>query len=168
MNKIVLTGAESTGKTDVAIKLSKHFRGEYVPEYARTYVENLENRYTFADVDHIAQKQVQLLNETKSTKYLFVDTYLIIIKVWFEEVFGDCPEWVDKKLKENDVDLFLVCAPDIPWVEDSVRENGGGRRIELHERYIKELIAYNKNFEVISGDFNTRSKLAIEIVKSYF
>ena len=35
--KVVLYGPESTGKTTLSIELAKHFKTNWVPEYAREY-----------------------------------------------------------------------------------------------------------------------------------
>ena len=85
MKRIVLIGAESTGKTELADCLSTHFKTNFVPEYARSYIEELNSSYTYQDVEHIARKQIELEDEycKKANKVLFYDTYLIITKVWF-------------------------------------------------------------------------------------
>ncbi|MFW6202927.1 MAG: AAA family ATPase [Marinilabilia sp.] len=46
MVSFVITGPESTGKSDLAMRLSEHFNGLVVKEYARQYVENLSGDYT--------------------------------------------------------------------------------------------------------------------------
>ena len=45
MKKVALIGPESTGKTTLCKQLAQHFKTEWVPEYASTYIENL-NRMT--------------------------------------------------------------------------------------------------------------------------
>ena len=40
------------------------------------------------------------------------------------------PDWVDEQISQASFDLVLLCAPDIPWIPDPVRENGG----EMTER----------------------------------
>ena len=39
--KVVLYGPESTGKTTLSIELAKHFKTNWVPEYAREYLQNV-------------------------------------------------------------------------------------------------------------------------------
>ena len=39
MKKVVILGPESTGKTTLAKNLSIHFNTDYVPEFARSYLD---------------------------------------------------------------------------------------------------------------------------------
>ncbi|MEA3443367.1 MAG: ATP-binding protein, partial [Bacteroidota bacterium] len=41
IRKIVITGAESTGKTELAKGLAKYYNTVWIPELARSYIENL-------------------------------------------------------------------------------------------------------------------------------
>ena len=50
MLKIVVTGPESTGKSTLSEQLAKHYHTIFIPEYDRTYVENLKRPYTYEDV----------------------------------------------------------------------------------------------------------------------
>ena len=43
--KVVLFGPESTGKTTLAINLAQHYKTNYVPEYARGYLQEKWNKY---------------------------------------------------------------------------------------------------------------------------
>jgi len=60
--RIAVTGPESTGKTTLAKQLAEHYRGQYIPEYAREYIENLQNPYTFADIEVL---QISKLNNIR-------------------------------------------------------------------------------------------------------
>ena len=92
----VITGAESTGKSAMTEWLANYYDVPCIPEFARSYIEKLDRPYTYRDVEIIASTQVQELNEYKNSKYqfIFVDTLLIITRVWFEIVFGKYPEWL--------------------------------------------------------------------------
>ena len=56
---IVITGAESTGKTTLTNELAKYYNSSYVNEYARTYVEKLSRPYNYNDIEEIAKHQVR-------------------------------------------------------------------------------------------------------------
>jgi len=151
--KVVLIGSESTGKTELSEFLAKKFNTISVPEFAREYIEKLSRPYTYDDVLHIAHQQVSLENEylLKAKNILFYDTYLIITKVWFEIVYKKVPEWIEEKIKNSKIDLFLLCNNDIEWEPDSVRENGGEMRDKLFEIYKNELIKYGINYKIVKG-----------------
>ncbi|MGD2033430.1 MAG: ATP-binding protein [Bacteroidales bacterium] len=152
IKRIILTGPESTAKTALAERLAAKYRTRYVEEYARTYVNGLKRSYNYRDVLNIALKQVEMLYEySKTGTLLFVDTYLIITKVWFLRKFDYCPEWIDTELRKTRNDLYLLCKPDIPWVEDGIRENGGEMREVLYREYENELKQAGLNFVPIGG-----------------
>ncbi|MCK4920607.1 MAG: ATP-binding protein [Bacteroidales bacterium] len=167
---IAITGPESTGKTIISSQLSKYFHGFQIPEYAREYILNLNREYKYEDIEHIATIQIEsfIQANTEYPKLLFFDTWLIITKVWFQEVFGRSPKWLRQAIQDYKMDLYLICAPDIEWVKDEVRENGGERRIELYNIYLEELKKQNITFKIVRGKDELRFKNAIEAVESFF
>ena len=160
---IVITGAESTGKSVLTETLAKHFEVPFIPEIAREYIENLNRKYSYEDVEIIAEKQVNLLNQLlKSNQpYIFVDTWLIITKIWFEVVFEKVPTWIENEIQNTRVDLFLVCDTDLPWIPDTVRENGGKNREILQQKYIQQIKKYNFRYTIISGKNEKRFENAL-------
>ncbi len=168
--RIAITGPESTGKTTLAKQLAEYFQGQYIPEYARNYVEKLPGHYTFGDVENIAKAQVDqyLLTQNSSEKIFFFDTWLIITKVWFNWVYEKTPVWLEEKITKCPIDLYLLCCPDLPWEADSVRENGGENREKLFNHYRDQLIDYGFNFVEIGGEDETRLNNAIIAIRSFY
>jgi NadR type nicotinamide-nucleotide adenylyltransferase len=168
--KVVITGPESTGKTVLAMQLSDVFGGKYIPEYARNYVSSLKAPYKYQDVINIALEQIRQMDEVNNCKdrIVFFDTWLVITKIWLREVYGTFPEWIDEKLAAVPIDLYLLCAPDIPWEADPVRENGGERRIYLFNEYEKEIKRSGMPFKVITGTGRERFELAERYINEYF
>jgi NadR type nicotinamide-nucleotide adenylyltransferase len=165
--KIVITGPESTGKSELTRELARRFHAPFIPEYAREYVEHLRRPYTFEDLERIAEKHFELDREysLRGDGIIFFDTYYYITKVWFLVKYGHCPGWFLKKIDEHQVDFFLLCAPDIPWVDDPVRENGGEKRDRLFRYYEREIIAGGYPFVVISGKGEDRVRMAEKAVR---
>jgi len=161
---IVITGAESTGKTTLTEGLSSHFNSPYIPEIAREYVEKLNRKYTFSDVEIIARKQIELFKQLiqSNASYIFIDTWLIVTKIWFEFVYNYVPDWLVKEIKKTKIDLFLVCDIDLPWIYDPVRENGGETRRILHEKYIQNINDFNFNYNIVTGKDNERFNNAVQ------
>ena len=170
IKRVVITGPESTGKTTVASQLAIHFGTVWVPEFAREYVSELGRRYTYEDVENIALKQIKLEKEysARARNFLFVDTDLIITKIWFYEVFNKCPEWVQNAISETPANLYLVCNTDIPWIPDPVRENGGEMREKLLSMYISEIEATGSSWELVSGTGRERTKSAVNAINKTF
>lgn len=164
----MVTGPESTGKTNIASHLSEVLDCVWVPEYARNYVEKLKRPYTYDDVETIARKQISdYLYFTRRNKFVIFDTWLIITRVWFDKVFDRHPRWIDEEIKNLKIDLFLLCAPDLEWIPDPVRENGGEMRYELFQIYQREIKNLSVPFGIVKGKDHDRYRAAEEIVKKY-
>jgi len=171
IKKIVLTGPESTGKTTLGNSLANIFNSKFYPEFAREYVENLNRNYNFSDVENIAKKQIDVFRKESydtNSNCVFFDTGLIITKVWFSEVFKKVPQYLNDAIKEIKIDLYLLCYPDIEWVADDVRENGGERRLYLFNKYKEELDKNNFKYHIIKGKNKQRLDLAIEYLYSAY
>lgn len=168
--RIAVTGPESTGKTTLAMQLAEICNGQYIPEFAREYVEKLPHHYTYEDVEAIAIRQIEQYRatQTSSEKLFIFDTWLIITKVWFKWVFNRTPDWLDQQIKEYPIDLFLLCLPDLPWQPDPVRENGGENRLKLLELYREELHHYGFNFVEIGGVGEQRLQSALHVLNNFY
>jgi NadR type nicotinamide-nucleotide adenylyltransferase len=169
MIKVAILGPESTGKSSLAKSLAEYFNTDWVPEYAREYVENLAGPYTYEDVCTIAKKQIEQeikykTNSTEKNEYVFFDTELIITKVWFEYKFGLVPDFLNEQLATGFFDYYLLCAPDLPWIPDPVREHGNDREFFLNW-YKKEIEQLEKPYSIITGIGNQRIENALEALR---
>ncbi len=151
MYKVGIIGPESTGKSTLAKELAEQFKGTYVPEYAREYVERKGRKeLTYDEVCEIAREQIKSISEAG---FYFFDTELIVTKVWLEYAFGKVPEWLTEAIKTYPMDLYLLTYPDIPWVPDPARYNGSqAMREELFDRYEEEVKATGVPYYVIRHD----------------
>jgi len=164
---IALIGPESTGKTTLCVQLAEYYKTVWVPEYARVFMENLHRTYTYEDVVHCATEQMKAedaLTE-KANLFLFCDTELINYKIWFEDKFKKIPDWLEEEFIKRKYDLYLLTSPDLPWVEEAVRENPH-RREYLFDLYKKELEKRNFDYRIISGSGEARLEAAIKCVDS--
>ncbi len=71
---ITIVGAESSGKTTLAMKLAEYFDCPWVPEYAREYLEGLERPYNEEDLGVIASRQLEEISRqlAKSNEQLAI------------------------------------------------------------------------------------------------
>lgn len=167
--RIVISGPESTGKTTLSRNLARHFNCLWISEYAREYIENIETEYTYNDVELIAKKQVEQYHQFKevNSSFIFFDTFLIITKIWFIDVYNKIPSWLDLVIKQCPVDLYLLCSPDLPWQSDPVRENPD-RREYFFDLYKKEIENYGFNYKIIGGYGTIRQEHAVnEIIERF-
>lgn len=170
VRKIVLTGPESTGKSTLSEQLAQTYNTLTVPEYAREYMSNLNRPYSFSDIELIAQKQLSRGSELlkSANRFLFYDTHLIILKIWFLFRFKNYPQWIDDELKKKTIDLFLLCNYDLPWEPDPLRENGGEMRRLLFNVYQSEIEYYNYPYRIISGNADERLANATIAINDFF
>jgi NadR type nicotinamide-nucleotide adenylyltransferase len=167
--KIVVTGPESTGKSTLAAQLADYYHTVYIPEYAREYIGHLDRPYEYTDLEHIARRQVDDIKTLapKANRFLFLDTYLIITKVWFDVVYKKCPQWVIDEIETSDIDLFLLCTTDLPWEPDTVRENGGEMREQLFHLYKAELEHFGFSYSIVEGFGKKRLNNAIFSIEDF-
>jgi NadR type nicotinamide-nucleotide adenylyltransferase len=166
LKRITITGPESTGKSWLAEQLAKHYQTRWVAEYAREYLAQNGPEYHLEDVIAIAKTQLEREEKAaqKSRKLLFCDTDMLVTKIWSEVVFGICPDWIEQQFQNHHYDLYLLCAPDIPWKPDPLRENPDNRD-ELFQLYKTTLEKHHFPFRVVKGVGKQRLENAINFVE---
>lgn len=167
--RILILGPESTGKSTLAEKLAVYYAELWVPEVAREYLEKLDRPYTFEDLLLIGKRQLSLEDElaAKSKDFLFCDTDLRVIQVWSQHRFGKVDPWVLEEIARRTYDLILLCAPDLPWQEDPLREHP---ELEMRQHFfdVYQQLAQASGFPwvLISGEKAERLSTAIRAVDS--
>ncbi|HEX8014640.1 MAG TPA: DUF4301 family protein, partial [Flavobacterium sp.] len=167
--KIALFGPESTGKTTLAKQLADYYETEWVPEFARDYLQIKweENKQicTEDDMMPIAYGQVALENEKLETaqKYLFCDTNLMVTKVFSEVYYGVCNPLLNEAALAHEYDLFFLTDIDVPWEKDDIRDNPN-KRETVFSVFKQTLIDNKKPFITISGDRESRLVKATAII----
>ena len=162
--KVVLTGPESVGKSTLTKHLALHYNGEYVEEFARKYVEELNRPYTYQDVETIVKQQLKEYDGLQKQEGLcFFDTFLIISKIWFLHVYDRLPDWFEEEFGKRPVDLYLLCKDDLEWEQDGVRENKNIRSL-LFEKYKQQLENYGCCYAIVEGKGEERLNNAIKVI----
>ena len=160
--KVAITGPESTGKSTLAEQLATHYGTVWVPEFARTYIAELPQRYLPQDIENIARGQLTAIQNARAAanKILFADTDLLVIKIWFTHAFGYCPTWILEALEKQDFQLYLLMNVDLPWQADEQREHPHLRQF-FYDWYQQELERYGFPFVRISGSHEERLQNAL-------
>ncbi|MFV5694561.1 DUF4301 family protein [Flavobacterium sp. LB3P122] len=167
--KIALFGPESTGKTTLAKQLAEYYNTEWVPEFARDYLQEKWNKnQLICDVDDmlpIAYGQTQLENKSLliANKYLFCDTNLMVTKVFSEVYYNYCDPLLGEAALEHEYDLFFLTDIDFPWEKDDLRDSPE-KRESVFAVFKQSLIDNKKPFITLSGDKNLRLNKAISII----
>jgi len=163
--KVAIVGPESTGKTVLAETLAQHYSTEWVPEYARDYLDRINRPYTLEDLETIALEQLNLEDRLakKVKNVLICDTNLLVIKIWSEFKYGFCPEWIRNEVQSRYYDIHLLTYIDIPWEEDPQREHPHKRQF-LYDLYFNELQKIGVAFLEIKGSPEKRLARSIEAI----
>ncbi|MHA4811575.1 AAA family ATPase [Flavitalea flava] len=172
LKKIVVLGPESTGKSTVCEQLSLHYKTGWVPEYAREYLLTHGPGYQYPDLLTIAKGQLaledkiaaEILSREKQGP-LFIDTNMVVMKVWGEFVFGKCDTWILDQIVARHYDGYLLCQTDLPWTPDELREYPDLiSREKLYRMYKDCMINQHTPWTEISGKADLRLEMAIEAV----
>lgn len=165
--RVVVAGAESTGKTTLARALAQHYRTAWVPEYGREYWEGRrylnDQSWTSAEFRHIARTQqanVDAAARNADHGLIVVDTDALVTSVWHRRyVGGDDPEVVRLR-RAHPPDLYLVCAPDFPWQQDGTRESAD-QRVAMYQATLDLVRASGASWAAVAGPHQERMEQAI-------
>jgi len=167
--RIVITGPESSGKTTLVKALSNELKLSWVPEAARSYLEQTSGKYDYSDLEKIAKLQNEQIYTAlqKNTIPVLCDTDLLTIKIWSEFKYGKTSQYVVDEIKKASSVLYVLCYPDMPWQADPLRENPYDRT-ELYEIYKAELKQYQFPFIEVRGKTDERIKSIIHFLNQKF
>jgi nicotinamide riboside kinase len=194
LKKIVVLGPESTGKSTLCKQLAEHYKTLWCPEFAREYLLTNGMKYSYEDLLTIARGQLTLEDKYESevnsqipiaigtetrnilthdsrftTHYslLFIDTDMYVMKVWCEFVFGNCHRFILDQIVERKYDLYLLCAVDLPWVKDELREYPDPESRQCLYLIYKDLMVNQAvPWVEVSGSHEERLQKAITAVDS--
>ena len=166
VKRVVLIGAESTGKTTLARQLAEVFETEWVPEFGREHWERkLASRgitdpppgWSPDEFVEIATEQ-QAREEAvarRANRVLFADTNAFATGTWHERYHRGRDARVDAIGARDKVDLYLLTAPDVPFVQDGFRD-GEHVRDWMDRRFAEQLAVAHAPFLRLSGPYEHR------------
>lgn len=166
--KIVLYGAESTGKTTLSKALAQHFKTSWVPEFSRKYLQDKYDKTgevcTYEDLMPIAKGQLQLegkRSEEAQNNLLFCDTNILQTyyygKAYYED-FQHQSLW--NLVKTQQYDFYFLTYIDTPWEVDDLRDKPNERQ-EMHQLFKQSLVENDLPFMLLKGNETERLKKAI-------
>jgi len=167
VKRVVLLGAESTGKSTLAAALARRYGTVWNPEYGRPYTQigrEHGTAWTSEEFTHIARIHCwyeDFLAEL-AREVLFVDTDAFTTAV-FHEVYLGRPATDFADLAARGYDLFVVCGLDVPWQHDGIREFDEQRRT-MQERYLERASGSGSPWVLVEGSVEVRLAAAVAAV----
>ena len=158
MIRVCFHGAESTGKSALTRKLGDEWGCPVVLEYGRIHAEAHGTAFTMADLLIIAREQDRLMREAArgGPPLLLLDTDPLMTAAWAQMLFGEVP---DELLHYDKAELYLLFAPDVPWVTDGTRLFGTpGERARFADIAEEMLVRAGVDYRPIAGDWGERER----------
>ena len=170
--RVVLLGAESSGKTTMTKALAKHYASYWVPEYWRFYwdakhLSQADPIWTSDEFLHIAALQNQLADHYASLtrRILFCDTDAFATAIWHFRYLQFYTAALEPIWQSQRRDLVFLCTPDIAFVQDGVRD-GEAIRASMTDWIRNRLIQSNIAFVELKGTHEQRLQLAMDKVEA--
>ena len=165
MVRVTLSGVESVGKSTMAEKLARHFGGLLVPEFGRTYTEQLRRNLALEDHYAIAEGHEIAADQAASAKppVLVEDTDIVMTTAWATMLFGGRDAILSSRTSRADLHLLLM--PDVPFVADKVRMFGSNDdRMRFHAIVVEEFAARGLSFLAVQGHWEQRWEMAVAAI----
>jgi len=171
VQRVVVTGSESTGKTTLAADLARRFGTVWVPEYAGAYLDEKVATTGLpldaSDVEPIARGQIAAEDRgaAMAKGLLVLDTDLVSTTVYARHYYGACPAWIEQAARDRRADLYLLCDIDVPWVADPRRDRPHLRE-HMHSLFVGAVEALGAPYVTIRGPWPDRLATAVAAVSA--
>ncbi|WP_242525342.1 AAA family ATPase [Lysobacter changpingensis] len=162
VSRVAILGGESTGKSTLATRLADRLTTLNAPEYGRELWEQRGGVLTEADMLAIASTQVarEEALTREANRYLLCDTTPLTTMLYSQAMFGRVSDEL-RRLAERPYDRILLCAPDVPFVQDGTRRDEAFRQWQ-HNWYARELNARGFDYALVCGGWDERVERALE------
>lgn len=161
---ICLLGVESTGKTTLGERVARRLNATFLPEYGREHAETIGTDFTPEALRDIAriheQRRTRLL--AANPALLIEDTDVVMTSAWYTMLHGGRDPVLSAM--PAGADLYLLFAPDTPWVADGTRQFVGRDRLAFGRIIMAEITARGLTPIIISGDWDQRREALLAAI----
>jgi nicotinamide riboside kinase len=169
--RIAIVGAESTGKSTLALQLSQALaeatglRCTTVPEWLRSWCEREGRTPRAEEQAGIAAEQHARIEAAAAAHDIVVcDTTALMTAVYSRLLFGDRSLEPLAALHHLRIPLTLLTALDLPWVPDGLQRDGPQVREPVDALVRELLIGHGMRWALVSGGGTARLQSALDAV----
>jgi len=168
---VAVVGAESTGKTTLALQVARALQGRgldaaVVTETLRDFCEQhgrTPHVHEQADIARAHSDRIE--HALGQHQVVLADTTALMTAVYSEFVFGDRSLYEPAVLAHRRADLTLLTALDLPWEADGLQRDGPHVREPVDHLVRQALIGHGLSFAVVSGQGPKRLASALSVVE---
>lgn len=168
--KIAIVGAESTGKTQLALQMTAHFQSNgqttrMVSEFLREWCEREQRTPLASEQRAIAQEQARRIDAAHDVAQTIADTTPLMTAIYSDLLFDDSSLYDFALQHQRRYDLTLLTALDLPWVADGLQRDGPHVRPEVDRLVRQALDRAGISYQVVHGQGQQRLARALTIVE---
>lgn len=129
MIRVAIVGAESTGKSELALSLCRQLnqsgrRTVVVAETLRQWCDQHGRTPRSDEQAGIAREQARRIDAVQGCDIVLADTTALMVAVYSELLFGDRSLHAFALEQQRGFDLTLLTGLDLPWVADGIQRDG--------------------------------------------
>ena len=166
--RLVLLGGESSGKTTLAAALAQRLGTAWVAEYGRELWERQDGVLTANDLRLIAHEQVRREDAAAphARGVLVCDTSPLTTWGYSDWMFG-APDAAIEPLASRRYEGAVLCAPDIPFVQDGTRQQAEFRERQ-HAWYLAQVARLGLPLLQVHGSVAERVEQVVQALAKGF
>ena len=167
---IGLLGAESTGKSELAMALVAALTAEgrsagMVTEYLREFCDVHGRTPLQSEQAHIAQIQSDRIQRAaQEFDVVVADTTALMIAAYSDIVFADKSLYGSAQQAHRACDITLLTALDLPWLPDGLQRDGPHVREPVDALLRAALADAGIDYSVVFGTGSARLESALKVV----
>jgi len=167
---IAIVGAESTGKTRLALEMTAHFQvagqaTRMVSEFLREWCEREQRTPMASEQYAIAQEQAHRVDAVHAGAQTIADTTPLMTAIYSDLLFNDSSLYDFALQHQRRYDLTLLTALDLPWVADGLQRDGPHVRPDVDRLVRQALDRSGIHYHVVHGQGQQRLARALTIVE---
>lgn len=167
VKRVVVVGAESTGKTSLVQALAEQTDAVVVLEQLRVFVTehgrvpSREEQRSVMLAQIAAEQAAERQALAQGSGWVLCDCSAIMTAVYSEFYYDDDSLYAQALDHHQQVAMTLFCQPDLPWMSDPGQRDGTTAREAVHALLSQRLASIDSPMVPIVGAGDSRVRLAL-------